>query len=144
METLNPIESPPENSIEILSEMEDQRRQASHKQVTKYLFQIVSLFVIREFIFILKTGGIANKNSFIYVSVLSGIFVALALWSKVKPYLAALSGLCIFIGFVILSISSWVLGYGAEAIPKSFLLNLLFDFYIIILLSTAISKSKQL
>jgi hypothetical protein len=67
------------------------------------LFWAGGLIFFWEMIGMFRAGQF-DPVVFAFVVVEAGVFVALAFWTKTKPYTAILLGLAVFIGFIVLGI----------------------------------------
>ena len=116
------------------------------KKARNALYITAVLIFIGEMVAMFTAPGGADFNIYIFiVAVLEGgIFVALALWTKKKPYTAIVSGLIAFIGILLLSTILNTYTNGGIGFLKSIFSGIIFKVIILANLIRALSTAKVL
>jgi hypothetical protein len=82
--------------------------------------------------------------SFILALIIGGTFVALAVWTKKKPYTAVVTGLAVFIAYLALVVVINGLVYGSEGILKALIGGIIIKVVILVNLILPIKDAKAL
>jgi len=114
------------------------------KKARNALFWTAGLLLASEIISSFR-GGYDLSPYVIAVIVLEvGVFIALALWTKKKPYSAIVTGIIIFIGLQLLSAVVTGKEEGAEGIFKVLISGFLVKIIILVTLFRAVGDAKEL
>lgn len=109
-ENTNDIPKPAENEIadyyDNVKKKEMTGHEAGIKKARNALFATAALFLIGEIISASVSGLEWTPMLIGVVAIEAGIFIALGLWTKTKPYTAIIVGLVIFILFWVLAIAT--------------------------------------
>jgi hypothetical protein len=81
---------------------------------------------------------------FIIALVEGGIFIALALWTRTKPYTAVLAGLSVFIGFILLAVILNGIAEGSEGALKALFGGVIVKVIILVNLIVPLKDAKAL
>lgn len=131
-------EKPHENEIadyyDGVKKIEMQGYETGIKKARTALFVTAGLLLLGEILTASMTGVEWTPLMIGIVAIEVGIFVALALWTKTKPYSAIITGLVLFILYWIASIAI----NGAEAAYKGVIIKIV----IIVYLAQAIKPAK--
>lgn len=76
--------------------------QKGMKKARTALYVAAAIVFISEMIAMARAGEGFDAISFGFAFVVSGIFIALALWTKKKPYTAVVTGLTVYLAYVLL------------------------------------------
>lgn len=110
------------------------------------LFIAAALILVGELIGIARIpdGYEIDPISYLYIGGMVSIFIALALWTKKKPYSAIVLGIIAFIAYIILV--AVVNGYlsGGEGVVKAIIGGWIFKVFILVALIRPLSDAKQL
>lgn len=108
------------------------------------LFWAAGLIFLGEMIGMFRGSGGFDHIVFIIALVEAGIFIALALWTKTKPYMAILTGLTVFIGFILLSIVVNGLLEGSVGVVKGLFGGIIIKIIILVNLILPLKDAKEL
>jgi len=101
-------ESPRKDEIaeyyEGVKKMELEGYETGIKKARNALFVTAALTFAGEMISVALSGGVYTTPVIVVALIEAGIFVALAFWTKTKPYSAIITGLILYIGMWILAI----------------------------------------
>ena len=150
---MEPVQQPEENNPDLIAGYHDDIRQIELegyeigvRKARNALFIAAGLILLQEFIAIarLPAGYEVDPFSYLYISVIVGIFIALAFWTKKKPFTAIVMGLVAFIAYLILV--AVVNGYveGAEGVFKAIIGGWLFKIFIFAALIRPLSDAREL
>lgn len=73
-----------------------------------------------------------------------GIFVGLAMWTKKKPYTAIITGLIVFIVFILLSVIIYGMSEGSLEVLKALFSGIIVKVIILVNLILPIKDAKEL
>lgn len=71
------------------------------KKARNALFWVAGLVFLAEIISTIRDSSGFDMFVFVFALLISGIFIALALWTKKKPYTALLTGLVLYIAYIL-------------------------------------------
>ncbi len=114
------------------------------KKARNALYWTACLLFVSETINWYNTGHQFDPLLLIIVFVEVGLFAGLALWTKKKPYNAVVSGLCAFIGIILLSAVLAGMQEGVGGFFTAMLRGLIFKIIIIIMLANSFSDARAL
>lgn len=148
----NPIHQPEdpkqEDTIsEYIFDIEQDRiefNQSIVKKARNTLFLAAVLIFLGEMVSMFKNGGGFNTITFIFALIEGGIFVALALWTKRKPYSAVLGGVIAFVSVMLLAMLANGYADGIGAALLSLISGFIFKIFILIALINALKNAREL
>lgn len=114
------------------------------RKVRNALYWTAALVFAGEMIAMFASIGSFNRYVFIVALFEAGIFVALALWTKKKPYTAIVSGLVAFIGILILSAAISTYADGGIGFLKAIFSGFIVKIIILVNLIKALNDAKAL
>jgi hypothetical protein len=79
-----------------------------------------------------------------FAVILGGAFIALAMWTKKKPYSAIITGLIVFIGYLLLVIAANILIDGSVGLLKGIFGGIVIKVIILVNLILPIKAAKEL
>lgn len=149
METNQPISA--DNNIDSIADYHNDVRTIELegyalgvKKARNALFLTAALVFLGEMIAMYITGGEFNIYIFIIALFEAGIFVALALWTKKKPYYAVMGGLIGFIGIMLIAAAVAAYENGAVGFIKAVFGGIIVKAIILVTLIRALTASKAL
>ena len=107
------------------------------------LYWAGALIFIWEMIGMFRIGGF-DPFVFGIALVIGGIFVALAFWTKTKPYSAILTGLAVFIAYIALGVVINGIAEGSVGILKALIGGIIIKVVILVNLILPIKDAKAL
>lgn len=127
-----------------MREMDMEYSQHSVKKARNALYVVAVLVFIAEMIAMFMSDEGFNYLTLIIAILEAGIFVALALWTKRKPYTAIITGITAYIGLILLAVA--YSGYidGAEAAIKAAVSGIIVKIAILVTLFKALSDAKAI
>ena len=114
------------------------------KKARNALFLTAALVFLGEMIGMYIAGGEFNIYVLIIALFEAGIFVALALWTKKKPYSAVTGGLIAFIGIMLIAAVAGAYESGAAGFLKAVFGGIIVKVIILVTLIRALADSKAL
>ena len=114
------------------------------KKARNALFWTAGLIFVGELLSMAITIGEFDPVITIFAVVVSGIFVALALWTKKKPYTALVSGLIAFILYILLVVVVNGMVNGAEGVAKGLFSGIIVKVIILVNLIRPLKDAKAL
>jgi hypothetical protein len=108
------------------------------------LFWIAGLVFLGEMIGMMQAGTGFDPVIFVIAILEAGVFIALALWTKKKPYTAVVTGLIAFIGIIAVSAVLYGILEGSEGVLKSLVSGIIVKVVILVTLIKALSDAKAL
>ena len=127
-----------------LQQIEMEGYERAVRKARKALFWAGGLYFFWEMIGMIRSEGGFNLAWFIIAVVEAGIFIALAFWTKSKPYTAVLTGLIYFIGLIILSAFALAMQEGSIGVFKALFSGIILKVIIIVNLVLPIKDAKAL
>ena len=114
------------------------------KKARNALFWAAGLILAGEVFVYVRTGAEVEPIGVSIIAVIVGTFIALALWTKKKPYTAILSGIIAFILYILLV--TVINGYadGAEGVFKALFGGILVKILIFVALIRPLQDAKEL
>lgn len=116
----------------------------SMRKARNALFWVAGLIFLAELISMFRSGEGFDPYVFGVALVISGVFIALALWTKKKPYTALITGLVLYAAYILFVAA--VNGYidGAGGFAKGLLGGLIAKVIIFTVLIRAIPDARAL
>jgi FtsH-binding integral membrane protein len=114
------------------------------KKARNALYWTAGLVFLGEMIAMFSNGGAFNIYVLIIALFEAGIFIALALWTKKKPYTAIVTGLVAFVGIMLLSAVANTYTDGSIGFLKAIFSGLIVKIIILVNLTKAINDAKSL
>jgi hypothetical protein len=127
-----------------LKQIEIQGYETAVRKARNALFWTAGLVFLGEMIGMLRTETGFDPVIFGIALVEAGIFVALALWTKKKPHTAVVTGLIVFVGFIILTIVINGMAYGSEGVMKALVGGIVVKIIILVTLIKALNDANAL
>ena len=115
----------------------------SVRRARNSLFWAGGLIFFWEMVSMFRTTGF-DAIVFTIALIEGGIFVGLGLWTKKKPYTAIVTGLIVFIAFIILSIVINGMLEGAEGVLKALFSGIIVRVIILVNLILPLKDAKEL
>ena len=137
-------ENPISDYADELKQLEIQSYETGVKKARNALFWTGGLFFAWEMIGMMQADAGFDPLIFGFALVEAGIFVALALWTKKKPHTAVVTGLIVFIGFIILSVIFNGIAEGSEGVMKALIGGIVVKIIILVTLFKALSDASAL
>lgn len=131
------------DDLEGIRQIEMEGYELGVKKARNALFWTAGLIFIGEMI----AGGQGGGEMGLVIGIAlveAAIFVALALWTKKKPYTAVLVGLCAFIGILLLGVIANTLIDGATGAIKAIFGGIIVKVVIIVILVRSLGDAKAL
>lgn len=126
-----------------LEQIQMEGNQLAVKKARNALYIAAGLIFLSEMIGMARLGGF-DSFVFIFALVEAGIFVALALWAKKKPYTAVVTGLIVFVAIIAFSVFINGKVYGAEGVFKALVGGIIFKVIILVGLIRPLKDAKEL
>lgn len=150
---MEPAQQPEETNPDLIASYHDDIRQVELegyetgvRKARNALFIAAGLILLQEFIAIatLPAGLEIDPIMYLYIGIIVGIFIALAFWTKKKPFTAIVLGLIAFTSYIILV--AVVNGYvdGAGGFIKGLIGGWIFKVFIFAALIRPLSDAKAL
>ncbi|PZR22843.1 MAG: hypothetical protein DI535_25390 [Citrobacter freundii] len=130
--------------LDDLKQIELQAYENAVKKARNALYVTAALIFIWEMIGMFSQGGSFDPVIVGIAAVISGIFVALALWTKKKPYTALIVGLCAFIGYIALVVFANGMVEGSAGVAKGLISGIFIKIIIIVNLVRPLKEAKEL
>jgi hypothetical protein len=127
-----------------LQQIEMEGYERAVKKARNALFWAGGLYFFWEMIGMFRSETSFNLIWFIIAIIEAGIFIALALWTKSKPYTAVLIGLVYFILLIILSAFASAVEEGSMGVFKALFGGIIVKVIIIVNLILPIKDAKAL
>jgi hypothetical protein len=108
------------------------------------LYWTAGLVFLAEMIGMARSATGFDAIVFVIALAEAGVFVALALWTKKKPYTAVLTGLIAFIGLIILSVVVNGIIDGSEGVLKALVGGIIIRVIILVNLISALGDARAL
>lgn len=127
-----------------IAELEKEGYKAGVNKARNMLFLAAGLILAGEVIGVaIASEGIDPLGAAIVVFIV-GIFIALAIWTKKKPFTAIVGGLIAFISYILLN--AVLLGYadGADGVFKGLFGGIIFKIIILAALIRPLKDAKEL
>lgn len=148
----NPIHQPEdpkqEDAIsEYIFDIEQDRiefNQSIVKKARNALFLAGALIFASEMISMFNSAGGFNTITLIFSLIEGGVFVALALWTKRKPYNAVLGGIIAFAAIMLLAMIANGYASGIGAAFLSLISGFIFKIFILVALVNSLRNAKEL
>ena len=147
------LQSPPDNEKDSIAEYHNNLRgielegyELGVKKARNALFWTAGLVFAGEIISMFTVAGGGAFNIYVLIIALfeAGIFIALALWTKKKPYTAIITGLIAFIGSLLLSAAVNTYNDGGEGFLKAIFSGIIVKVLILTNLIRSIKHAKAL
>jgi len=132
------------NEFNELRQIEMEGYETAVRKARNVLFLAGALIFVGEMVSMYRTYGDFDLTVFIIALVEAGLFVALALWTKSKPYTAVVSGLVLFIVIIILSAVFNGMADGAEGLFKALIGGFIWKIIILVTLIKGMADAKSL
>ena len=141
--------NPPEQDVianyaNDLKQFEIEGYERAVKKARTALFIAAGLIFLSEMIGMYRLYDGFDPLIFGIAVIEAGIFVGLALWTKTKPYTAVLTGLIVFIGFIILSVVVNGMTDGGMGVGKAIFSGIIFKVIILVNLISPLKDAKAL
>ncbi len=143
-EDINKQESPIADYADELKQIEMQGYETAVRKARNALFWTAGLVFLGEMIAMWRSGVGFDAIIFGIALVEAGIFIGLALWTKKKPHTAVVTGLIVFILFIILSVVLNGMADGTEGAMKALFSGAIVKAIILVTLIKAISDANAL
>lgn len=127
-----------------LQEIEMQGYERTVQKARNALFWAAGLFFVGEMIDMARHQTSFDLIWFFTAVIEAGIFIALAFWTKSKPYSAVLSGLIYFILLIILGTVASALEGGSEGVFRALFSGIIVKVIIIVNLIRPLNDAKAL
>jgi preprotein translocase subunit Sec61beta len=114
------------------------------KKARNALFWTAGLIFFWEMYGMYQLFKAIEPTTFVIALIISGIFVALAFWTKKKPYTALVSGIAAFILYILLAVVLNGLADGAEGVAKALISGVIIKIVIFIALVKPLKEAKEL
>ncbi|MCG2617918.1 hypothetical protein LZZ85_26690 [Terrimonas sp. NA20] len=144
-------QTPVTNNNDVIADHFDELRQIelegyelAVKKARNALFLVAGLILFWELYASYRDAGSLDFTVTAFAVIVSGIFVALALWTKKKPYTALVSGIIAFILYKLLVIAANGYIEGGEGIVKGLMSGIIFTVVIFVQLFRPLSDAKEL
>ena len=115
----------------------------SVRRARNSLFWAGGLIFFWEMVAMFRTTGF-DPVVFTIALIEGGIFVGLALWTKKKPYTAIITGLIVFIVFILLSVIIYGMTEGGVGVLKALFSGIIVKVIILVNLILPIKDAKEL
>jgi hypothetical protein len=125
-----------------IKEQDLEQHKLSVKKTRDALFMVAALVFIGEMIGMFMSDEGFTPLVLIISLVEAGIFVALALWTKRKPYSAAVCGIVAFIGIYALAFAGNLIASDLGSAVKSLLGGFIFKIIVLVTLFGALRNAK--
>jgi len=132
------------NFVDEIKQIEIEGYELRVRKARNALYWTAGLIFLSEMIGMGQSGEGFDPLIFVIALAEAGVFVALALWTKKKPYTAVLTGLIIFIGLIILSVVASGIVYGSEGVLKALWGGIIIRVIILVNLISALSDARAL
>jgi hypothetical protein len=126
-----------------VQQIEKEGYQLGVKKARNALFWAAGLLFLGEIIAMAR-AGFFDPASTALGAVISGIFIALAFWTKKKPYTAIVTGLIVFIAYWLFVIVANGILDGAEGVGKAIIGGIIIRIIIIVNLVRSLQDAKEL
>lgn len=143
-EEINKSENPIADYADELKQIEMQGYETAVRKARNALFWTAGLVFLGEMISMMRSGLGFDAVIFGIALVEAGVFIGLALWTKKKPHTAVITGLIVFIGFIILSVVLNGMAEGSEGAMKAIFSGIIVKVIILVTLIKAISDANAL
>jgi hypothetical protein len=137
-------ENPIADYADELKQIEMMGYETAVRKARNALFWTAGLVFLGEMIGMLRDGAGFDPVIFAIALVEAGIFIALALWTKKKPHTAVVTGLIVFIGFILLTVVLNGMAYGSEGVMKALVSGIIVKIIILVTLIKALSDASAL
>ncbi len=127
-----------------LRQIEMESYETAVKKARNALFWTAGLVFLGEMISMLRSETGFDPIIFVIALFEAGIFVALALWTKKKPYTAVVTGLIAFLGIIALSAVAFGILEGAAGVMKALISGIIVKVIILVTLIKALSDARAL
>ncbi|MBL7742908.1 MAG: hypothetical protein JNN00_05465 [Chitinophagaceae bacterium] len=127
-----------------LKQIEMESYETAVKKARNALFWTAGLVFLGEMISMLRGETGFDPIIFVIALIEAGIFVALALWTKKKPYTAVVTGLIAFLGIIALSAVAFGILEGAAGVMKALISGIIVKVIILVTLIKALSDARAL
>ena len=114
------------------------------KKARNALFWAAGLILLGEVITYARTDGEVEALGIAIITLIVGIFIGLALWTKKKPYTAIVMGIVAFILYLLLVVIINGFAEGAEGVLKSLFGGIIVKVLILIALIRPLKDAKLL
>jgi len=114
------------------------------KKARNALFWAAGLILLGEVIGYARSGAEIEPIGIAIIAVIVGVFIALAIWTKKKPYTAIVLGIIAFCAYIIFVVA--INGYvgGAEAAGKALISGFLVKILIFVALIRPLNDAREL
>jgi hypothetical protein len=127
-----------------LQQLEMQGYERAVRKARNALFWAGGLYFFWETIGMIRSDTPFNPLWLVIALIESGIFIALAFWTKKKPFTAVLCGLIYFIALIILVAVLYAMTEGSLGVAKALFSGVIIKVIIIINLSLPLRDAKAL
>lgn len=124
-------------------QMDLEYAQSSIRKARNALFFAGAMVFVSEMLIVFREGYGFTWYLLLIALVEGGIFVALALWTRKKPYTAVIGGLIAFIGIVLLAVAVNAYTDGLAGGIKALVGGFIFKIFILVALFRALSDAKS-
>lgn len=132
------------NYVDEIRQMEMEGQEAAVKKARNALFLASVLIFAGEMLGMAQGGGGFDYTILIIALVESGIFIALALWTRKRPYSAVRGGLIAFIGLYVLAAVVNGIAFGPSGVFKTLGGGFILKIVIIVALVRALKDARAL
>ena len=140
----NKEENPIADYADELKQIEMLGYETAVRKARNALFWTAGLVFLGEMIGMMRSDAGFDPIIFGIALVEAGIFIALALWTKKKPYTAIVTGLIVFIGFIFLTVVINGMAEGSAGVMKALVSGIIVKVIILVTLIKALSDANAL
>lgn len=127
-----------------IKQIELEGNQRTVKKARNALFWTAGLLLFGEIVSSFKDGYELTAYVIAVIILEVGVFLALALWTRKKPYTAIVVGIIAFIGLQVLSAIILGITEGVEAVLRILFSGIIVKVAILVTLFRAVSDAKEL
>ena len=127
-----------------IKQIELEGNQRTVKKARNALFWTAGLLLFGEIVSSFKDGYELTAYVIAVIILEVGVFLALALWTRKKPYTAIVVGIIAFIGLQVLSAIILGITEGVEAVLRILFSGIIVKVVILVTLFRAVSDAKEL
>ena len=132
------------NHLDELKQIELEGYELAVKKARNALFWTAGLIFFWEMYGMYQLFKAIEPVTFTIALIIAGIFVALAFWTKKKPYTALVSGIAAFVIYILLAVVLNGLATGAEGVAKALISGIIIKIVIFVALIRPLQDAKEL
>jgi hypothetical protein len=118
--------------------------QKAIKKARTALYVAAAVVFLSEMLAMARSDAGFDAFSFGFGTVMAGIFITLALWTKKKPHTAVVTGLIVYLAYVALVVLVNGLLYGSEGYFKGLVSGIIWKIFILVNLIAPLKDAKAL